>query len=68
MNSESKGVNNSNNDIRVNNMSIDTPIDIKFGQNGFGGGDPKIFYDMLMQLEQLSLLSTMEKLVPSIDN
>ena len=55
------------NNIRVNNMSIDTPVDTKFGQNGFGGGEPKIYFDMLMQLEQLSLLSTMEKIVPTID-
>ena len=32
MNSESKGAGGSpNNEIRVNNMSIETPIDVKFG-------------------------------------
>lgn len=35
-------------EIKVNNMSILTPIDVEFGQKGFGGGDSKIYYNMLM--------------------
>lgn len=48
-------------------MCTETPIDVKFGLNGFGGGDPKIYYDMLMQLEALSLVKAMEMIVPTID-
>ena len=54
-------------EIKVNNMSILTAIDVEFGQKGFGGGNPTIYYNMLMQLESLSLLSCMEKIVPTVD-
>ena len=53
--------------IKVMEMDTSTPIDIDLAIMGLGG-EPKIFYMMLGNLEEMALKKTMAEMVTEYDN
>lgn len=56
-----------NQQIKVMEMDTSTPIDIDLAIMGLGG-EPKIFYMMLGNLEEMALKKTMAEMVNEYDN
>lgn len=56
-----------NQQIKVMEMDTSTPIDIDLAIMGLGG-EPKIFYMMLGNLEEMALKKTMAEMVIEYDN
>ena len=59
--------NNSQGGVKTWEMKIDTPIDINLAVKGLGG-ELSIFFMMLGQFENMSLLQSMQNLIPAYDN
>ena len=53
--------------VKVQQMSIKDPIDVKDAIEGLGG-DPNIFYMMLSNLENMSLVGILKDIIPALEN
>jgi len=53
--------------VKVQKLSIEDPIDVKDAIEGLGG-DPNIFYMMLANLENMSLVGILKDIIPALEN